>query len=106
MDPKRIDKLEERQDRQEQMHYEAVKVMTEVATELRVTNSQFANISERQDKLENRLDKISDKTNELKNTQEGFRPFIDLVKSINNRIWFLLIGGIGTMAFVVWSKLG
>ncbi len=91
------------------MHYETMKGVNDLVSELKVMNVQFTNVVSRQDKLEDKHVKLEDKVNEIKNTQEGFKPFIKLVESINTRIWVLLLGGIVSMGgavYMLMSKIG
>lgn len=101
-----IQRIESRQDRQEEMHYETMKSVNDLVSELRVTNANMNTVLKEQDDQKTINESFRKDISEIKQTQAGFRPFIKMVESINLRIWFLILGGLGSMAFMVYSLSG
>lgn len=91
------------------------KGLSEVCQELRALTNQMAVYSERQthasEKYENASAQIKDlesRVFSMERIQANNAPFVELVKTINNRIWVLMIGAIGsatTAALVAVSTI-
>lgn len=85
MSDERINRLEERQDRQESMHHETIKALNDLVSEMRVQSSKFDTVINQQNKQEHIIERFRDELEAVKQTQAGFMPFIDMMKSIKFR---------------------
>ena len=64
------------------------------------------------ERMHKRLDSLESSINSIKEQQASDRPWIDLMQSINGRVWFILVGilftavsTIGTIGYI-FSKSG
>ena len=103
MSDERINRIEERQDKQESMHNETMKNINSLVTALEVQASKFDAIIEQHNKHDETIEKLRSEIVTLKETQASFRPFIDIVKSINQRIWIMLFTGLASVIGLVWT---
>lgn len=100
---KELERIGDRQDRQDQMHFETMRAVNDLVSELKVTNANMATVLKEQDDQKSINELFRKDISDIKQTQAGFKPFIKMVESINMRIWFLILGGLGSMAFMVYS---
>lgn len=98
----RFNRIEERQDRQDTMHHETIKSINELVTVVKVQNEKLDITMKYQDKQEKINDEFRNQIQEITKVQAGFKPFIDMMKSINQKVWGMIIGGIASMIGLIW----
>ena len=103
MSDERINRIEERQDKQESMHNETMKNISSLVTALEVQSSKFDAIIEQHNKHDDTIEKLRGEIVTLKETQASFKPFIDIVQSINQKVWFMLLTGIASIIGLAWT---
>lgn len=106
-DRERIDRLEKRQDKLEDIHVETISKIGDLVTELRVTNENNKHVNRDIEELKSTQKSMQKDLVQMGLQQAENKPMIDLVKGLNNRIWMLIAVAVaGALATVGSLQLG
>lgn len=102
MSNERIDRIEKRQDRQESMYTETIKSINESVIAVKVLTEKLDMTIKYQEEQKKVNESYDERIRNLEMNQASFRPFVDMMKSINQKVWGMIIGGLASMLGLVW----
>lgn len=70
---------------------ELTRELSKLAIAINDSVSQQKHVSESLSRAYTRMDKTDERLGDIERTQISYKPWIDLIKSINGRVWFMLI---------------
>lgn len=75
----------------------------DVAKEISVSNSHNTHMATDVKRIEDNQKDLGKRVNAIEKNQESFRPYVKLMEQINARMWFVMIGVIGTGVMIAYK---
>ena len=78
----------------------------ELAGAINVSNERQSRVSDDINRVEENQRDLGKRVRDLERQQESFRPYVELMKQINARMWMVLMGVMGTGVMMAYKLIG
>lgn len=100
---RRLTKLEDSHDRTLSAIGDLTGQIRDLVYEIKASTSEHKHLSEAVARIETNQRELGVRTGAIEKFNEGIKPFIEIVKSLNGRLWVGFVGIIATSVMMVYK---